>query len=237
MKLSYQSGDKPLWSQLYDILEGRILNGEYQAGEILPSEMSIMEEFDVSRITVRQAMNKLIQAKMITRKRGKGTIVLERDNHVATSFQSSFHGVEEKNSTNDRRVINVKYEKPPLDVAYFFDIPVEKKVLKLTRQIFINEQPVTHFETYLNPVVPLTDQHDFSGSLYKELEQAGFPVTEVKEKITASIINDKEKELFHIHKNEAIMHRIRMGKSHNTPVEYTYSQYIANGYELSIHLK
>ena len=30
MKLSFQSGQKPLWSQLYDILESRILNGEYK---------------------------------------------------------------------------------------------------------------------------------------------------------------------------------------------------------------
>ena len=54
MKLSFQSGQKPLWSQLYDILESRILNGEYKEGEVLPSEMSLMEEFGVSRVTVRQ---------------------------------------------------------------------------------------------------------------------------------------------------------------------------------------
>lgn len=49
MKLSFQSGQKPLWSQLYDILESRILNGDYQEGEVLPSEMALMEEFEVSR--------------------------------------------------------------------------------------------------------------------------------------------------------------------------------------------
>ena len=46
MKLSFQSGQKPLWSQLYDILESRILNGDYKEGEVLPSEMALMEEFD-----------------------------------------------------------------------------------------------------------------------------------------------------------------------------------------------
>ena len=55
MKLSYQVGQKPLWSQLYDILEMRILSGEYKEGDTLPSEVAIMQEFDVSRITVRQA--------------------------------------------------------------------------------------------------------------------------------------------------------------------------------------
>ena len=75
MKLSYQVGQKPLWSQLYDILEMRILSGEYKEGDTLPSEVAIMQEFDVSRITVRQAMDKLIQAQLISRQRGKGTVV------------------------------------------------------------------------------------------------------------------------------------------------------------------
>lgn len=237
MKLQFQSGEKPLWSQLYDILENRILNGDYKEGEVLPSEMALMEEFEVSRVTVRQAMDKLINAKLISRKRGKGTIVLKRENTVATSFLSSFNGVEEMNNANDRRVINVEFTAPPIDVAYFFGISNNRLVLRLTRQTFVEGKPVTHYETYLNPIVPVDEKTDFSGSMYKVLEQVGYPITRVKEKITASIMNSKEKELFHIHKTEAIMNRIRMGHSHEINVEYTYSKYVAKGYELEIDLK
>lgn len=237
MKLQFQSGEKPLWSQLYDILEGRILNGEYKEGEVLPSEMSLMDEFEVSRVTVRQAMDKLIVAGLISRKRGKGTIVLKKENTVATSFQSSFNGVEEKNNANDRRVLEVSYVTPPIDVAYFFDISVNKPVLKLVRQTYVDGNPVTNYETYINPMVPVDDQTDFTESLYDKLEMAGYPITSVKEKITASIMTAKQKELFCINKNEAIMNRIRMGSSNNFPVEYTYSQYVAKGYELVIDLK
>ena len=237
MKLSYQSGEKPLWSQLYDILESRILNGEYQEGEVLPSEMALMEEFEVSRVTVRQAMDKLINAKLISRKRGKGTIVLKRENTVATSFQSSFNGVEEKNNANDRRVISLEYTTPPIDVAYFFGVSVNQSVLKLTRQTYVDGKPVTHYESYINPIVSVDDQTDFSGSMYAKLEEAGFPITHVKEKLTASLMNSKEKEMFKLTKNGALMNRIRMGYSEETPIEYTYSKYVANGYELVIDLK
>ena len=74
-EIKLSSWTKPLWSQLYDILEMRILSGEYKEGDTLPSEVAIMQEFDVSRITVRQAMDKLIQAQLISRQRGKGTVV------------------------------------------------------------------------------------------------------------------------------------------------------------------
>lgn len=237
MRLSSESGQKPLWSQLYDVLESRILNGEYVEGEVLPSEMNFMDEFEVSRVTVRQAMDKLIVAKLISRKRGKGTIVLKRENTVVTSFQSSFNGIEEKNNANDRRVISVEYATPTIDVAYYFGISVNKPVLKLTRHTYVDGKPVTHYETYLNPIVPLDDQTDFSGSMYELLEQVGYPINGVKEKITASIMNTKEKELFGVGKNEALMNRIRMGRTDETPIEYTYSKYVAKGYELVINLQ
>lgn len=237
MKLQAQSGEKPLWSQLYDILENRIVKGVYKEGDVLPSEMSLMEEFGVSRVTVRQAMDKLIHSKLISRKRGKGTIVLKKENIVETLFQSSFNGVEEKNNINDRRVISFEYGTPPIDVAYFFDISADQPVLKLTRQTYIENKPVTHYESYLNPIVPIDDQKDMSGSMYDVLQKSGYPITRVKERLTASIMNAKEKEMFGIHKNEAIINRIRMGYSNDLPIEYTYSKYVATGYELIIDSK
>lgn len=237
MKLSSQSGEKPLWSQLYDILEVKILNGEYLEGDILPSELSLMDEFEVSRVTVRQAMDKLINAKLISRKRGKGTIVLARENTVETSFQSSFNGVTEKNNVNDRRVIAVEYVIPPIDVAYYFGVSSNKPILKLTRQTYIDGKPVTHYESYINPIIPVDNQTDFSGSMYQKLEEVGFPITHVKEMITASIMNSKEKELFNVSKAGALMNRTRMGSSDSKPVEYTYSKYVANGYELEIDIQ
>ena len=236
MKLQSQSGEKPLWSQLYDVLESRILNGVYKEGEVLPSEMSLMEEFGVSRVTVRQAMDKLIHSKLISRKRGKGTIVLKKESTMETLFQSSFNGVEEKNNINDRRVISFEYVIPPIDVAYFFGISANQPVLRLTRQTYIENKPVTHYESYLSPIVPI-DQKDMNGSMYDVLQKSGYPITRVKERLTASIMNAKEKEMFGIHKNEAIINRIRMGYSNDIAIEYTYSKYVATGYELVIDSK
>lgn len=237
MKLSYQSGQKPLWSQLYDILETRILSGEYREGELMPSEMALIEEFDVSRVTVRQAMDKLINSKLISRKRGKGTFVLKHENRVATSFQSSFHGVKEQNNTNDRRVIDITYVIPPIEVAYFFGISTETKVLKLIRKTYVDNVPMTYYESYLNPIVPLDDATDFSKSMYEKLDDVEYPITHVKERITASIMNVTEKKIFETTKNQAIMNRTRMGNSGEIPIEYTISKYIADGYELVIDLK
>lgn len=236
MKLKSNNGEKPLWSQLYDILEERILKGEYPVGSNLPTEVSLMEEFGVSRITVRQAMDKLIESEFITRKRGKGTIVLERKNKIETSFVSSFNGIHEKNNDTDRRVISIEYEAAPVEVAYHFGINKNEKVLKLTRGIYIDNQMVSIQETYLNPQLPINEKMDYTGSLYKMLEGWGYKITGVSEEISASIISSKEKKLFNISKNEAIMTRVRKAFSDGFPIEITYSRYLSKGYKLIIEL-
>ena len=48
MKLKVNNGEKPLWSQLYDILEERILNGFYSVGSNLPTEMNLIPSLAVS---------------------------------------------------------------------------------------------------------------------------------------------------------------------------------------------
>jgi DNA-binding GntR family transcriptional regulator len=236
MKLKVNNGEKPLWSQLYDILEERILNGFYSVGSNLPTEMNLMDEFGVSRITVRQAMDKLIAAGLIARKRGKGTVVLEKKDKVETSFISSFNGIHEKHNDTDRRILFLGYTLPPIEVAYYFDISQNRKLLKLKRGIYVDDQLVSIQETYLNPEMPLTDKMNFSGSLYQLLESHGYKITRVKENITAAMITAQEKKEFDITKNEVVMTRIRRGFSGNFSAEFTYSRYLAKGYELIIEL-
>lgn len=232
MKLNYESGQKPLWSQLYDILESKILDGTYHEGDILPGDMSLIETYGVSRVTVRQAMDKLMKAGLISRQRGKGTMVLKRKELMKTTFVSSFKGVEEKNQTQDRRVISVTHEIPPIDVVYFFGLNGHEYVTKLIRYTYIDHQVAVYYETYLNPIVVLDD--DFSTSLYQKLEQAGYRINRVQETITASLMDSKERKLFGKNKSEALMNRLRKGYCGDIAIEYTYSKYVAKDYQLNI---
>ena len=233
MKLVQENGKQPLWSQLFEILKDRIEKGSYAAGAMLPGEMEIAEEFGVSRITVRQAMEKLRAEDLIERRRGIGTIVKETHNKVKTRFSSSFHG-EEQHNRDDRRVIEQKYVRAPVDAAYFFGIPVNQPLLLLVRRSYIDGKPVTNYETYLSLNAMVDDQMDFSGSLYEILREKGFEINRVKEKISAHISTEQEKEIFQLTRNTAIISRIRMGYSDGRPVEYTNSQYVSDGYELTV---
>ena len=65
----------PLYYQLKEIFIEMLKSGEWQEGQEIPSERELMEEYDVSRSTVRQALNELALNGMILKKQGRGTFV------------------------------------------------------------------------------------------------------------------------------------------------------------------
>ncbi|MDC3416617.1 GntR family transcriptional regulator [Aquibacillus salsiterrae] len=66
---------KSLYEKVYDSLKQEITSGKYQRGERLPSEKEISENFQVSRITSKKALEKLVMEGYVYRQRGKGTFV------------------------------------------------------------------------------------------------------------------------------------------------------------------
>lgn len=68
-------GASPLYQQVARRLQKQIGQGLYQAGGRLPSEAALCQQFAVSRITVRAALDQLSDAGLLRRVRGKGTFV------------------------------------------------------------------------------------------------------------------------------------------------------------------
>lgn len=74
-----QMGDStgiPLYTQLHSLLLKRLEAGEWPVGSQMPTLDALMEEYGVSRVTVREAMARLEREGIISRSRGKGTHVL-----------------------------------------------------------------------------------------------------------------------------------------------------------------
>ncbi|MGE5615083.1 MAG: GntR family transcriptional regulator [Bacillota bacterium] len=65
----------PLYSQLKQIILDKIASGEYQQDSKIPSEQELCEQYDISRPTVRQAINELTNNGHLYKEKGKGTFV------------------------------------------------------------------------------------------------------------------------------------------------------------------
>lgn len=76
----------PLYYQVYNSLRERIEDGEFSPGSALPPERQLGTEYDVSRITIVKALDRLVSEGLIEKQQGRGTFVLEQ-NIVDTSQQ------------------------------------------------------------------------------------------------------------------------------------------------------
>src|SRR5690349_12928771 len=65
----------PRYVQLAELFRQRVAKGHWQGGSVLPSIEQLMREFDVSRVTVRQAIALLAEEGMLSPQRGRGTFV------------------------------------------------------------------------------------------------------------------------------------------------------------------
>lgn len=65
----------PRYVQLADLMRQRVAKGVWEPGAVLPSIDKLMAEFNVARITVRQAIQLLAQEGLLSPERGRGTFV------------------------------------------------------------------------------------------------------------------------------------------------------------------
>jgi GntR family transcriptional regulator len=70
----------PLYIQLERILREAILDGTLSQSEPLPTERELADRYNISRITVRKALNDLQREGLLTRRRGAGTFVAPAKN-------------------------------------------------------------------------------------------------------------------------------------------------------------
>ncbi|MDD5846001.1 MAG: GntR family transcriptional regulator [Lachnospiraceae bacterium] len=77
MKTALQSdGAGTLYEQVVNLIKDAILKGEFQKGDLLPSENELQQKTGVSRITIRRALNILSDTGVIETRKGKGSYVL-----------------------------------------------------------------------------------------------------------------------------------------------------------------
>lgn len=190
MKLDPNS-EKPLHIQAEEVLRKLIESEEYKNGKLLPNEVLLSEQLNISRNTLRQAINKLVFEGLLVRKKGHGTRAVKKGivggvkNWLSFSQEMKMLGIEIKNFE-----LHVSFKKPSEEICTFFEIDSDKgtKCMVLERVRGNKEYPFVSFISYFNPNIPLTGDEDFTQPLYGMLENKyNIIVKTSKEEVTARL--------------------------------------------------
>jgi DNA-binding GntR family transcriptional regulator len=71
----------PLYARIEQRLRDGIAEGRYAVGTLLPTEAELCQALKVSRHTVREALRRLVDAGLVERRQGAGSIVIAREPH------------------------------------------------------------------------------------------------------------------------------------------------------------
>ena len=140
----------PLYYQLREQIRENILSGKWSYGKELPPELQLCETLGLSRATVKQAMDGLVQEGLIERKKGKGTFVIYRNEGTNIFAQPSFTRQLAGTGLEIYSRILLATEGPlERDISGYFDNSEQESFCKLRRVRYVNNRPVAIEENYI----------------------------------------------------------------------------------------
>jgi DNA-binding GntR family transcriptional regulator len=168
----------PVYHQLADWFRENIANQEWSANFKLDSEIELAEKLDLSRGTVRKAMEELISEGLLIRSHGRGTFVAATES-IGQSLASDLIGTSEelikKGIDYETEVLNQKIVVPQNRISSLLSLPPEKRILFLERVRKIQNQPFIYIHNYVNYQYCIgIEKIDFSKIRLFEALESGF---------------------------------------------------------------
>lgn len=230
-------GNSPIYIQLAGRLRLHIIEGKIDAGQALPSERDLCEIMGASRVTVRKAIELLIDEGLLSRRQGSGTYVTPRI-QAPGSFLSSFsEDAEARGEATDTiwmmKVVAVASE----EEALLLELPHGAEVARLSRVRMAGGEPLA-IENAVVPAEMLPDISKMESSLYQALDKRGNRPVTGQQKIRAALAGPTEARLLSISEKTEILRIERLTRrADGRPVELTRSAYRGERYEFISELR
>lgn len=234
----------PMYFQIKQEIIKAIKNELYQTGDQLPTELEFCRELDISRPTIRQAFQELINEGYITRQKAKGTFVSKPkvDGFFfkkLASYNEEMHQLGLAPSTN---VLFNEIEAANEEVAKHLQIKKDAPVFHLIRLRFADNEPMVYVNTYV-PYEKFKniDKEDFSNmqtSLYELMKNKyQMPIAYVDRTIEASIATSDISSLLQINEGQPIYTVTTLAyNSNDEPTEYSIAKYRGDRNKFTIRL-
>lgn len=235
MPLQREAPD-PLYIQVKEALLEEISSGRYHPHDRLPSERELSQEFDVSRMTVRQALLDLARDGAIYARVGKGTFVatpkIDQQLRTLTSFSQD---VRSRGGKPTSQVLEARATAASSEVAAALRLDTGAPVLMLSRLRLADGMPLA-IETTNLPLTLCPDllQHDFAvESLYQVLRSDyDIEPAQAEQVIEAALASPREAELLELTPPAAVLRMQRLTRdSAGLPIEYVHSTYRSDRYK------
>ena len=227
----------PLYHQLYEILRDSIVRGEWKPGDMIPPEPELIRHYGVSRTTVRQVLDILVNDGLIYRQQGRGTFVAHPTVEQALVRIISFtEDMRQRGFVPGTRVLSSGLLPAPAEIASELGVEPGEELARLERLRLADGEPMSIEESYLvHRYCPGVLAGDYGSNPLREALERGYGIRWVRAKqvIRAILAPAAMAQLLALPATSALLCIERVSYSqHNVPVEFLRIFYRGDRYAL-----
>lgn len=231
----------PIYYQLESFIKKQIEAGYILPGENIPSEREYAESYGISRMTVRQAINSLVNEGLLYRKKGSGTFVSEKKIEQPLQGLTSFtEDMKKRGLTPTSKLIHFEVIPANIFIANELKISEYAPVYEIKRIRLADGEPMALETNYLsvNLVKGLTEE-EVKASIYSYVEERlGLRITHAEQLIESVKASEEHEKLLFIEKDHPMLYIQRNTFLHDgTPLELVKSVYRGDRYKFQIKME
>jgi GntR family transcriptional regulator len=231
----------PRYLRVYTSLRNQIENLEYKVGELLPPEPELERLFDVSRTTVRKAVELLANQGFVHIQQGKGTSILDYKATQRLQYVTSFsETLREQGFEVEHKVLSVQRKSASSRTALMLKITEGAELVQIERVAYANRKPIAIMLNHLIPEIVngIEERAGKIGSLYHFLEnEYNIFIDAATDYITAKVAEEREAELLEVETGEPLLIVRRISYRNSRAIESATLKILATKYEYAVHTK
>lgn len=230
------TGPRPKHVQLRDLIAQFASDGP--PDRAIPSERELMATYDVSRATVRKAIDSLVAEGVLRRTHGKGTFVarprLQSRLHLASFTQD----MRRRGWTPSSLVLSIGLEEPSAEAIDLLQLAPEERAWHIERVRLADGHPIALEEGwYSATVAPDLDTKDLTGSLYTILsEDYGVLIDSAEQTLWGEVTTAANAHTLAAAVNTPLLVFRRVSSAAGIPVEFVVSRYRGDRYQVHMEL-
>jgi len=144
----------PYYQQLYTILRGKISRGEWKPGDLIPTENELIEIYQVSRSTVRQVLDMLVNEGLVYRERGRGSFIAHPTvEQTMTRIVSFTEDMRQRGFEPGTRVLSARLVPASKEIGERLQVPIGETLACLERLRLADSEPMSIEESYWLTVI------------------------------------------------------------------------------------
>lgn len=243
MKSIDPSQPVPLYHQLFLCLREAIFRGDFAPDSLLPSEADLEKQFEVSRITVRRAIDELSDRGLVRREKGRGTRVLQGKvpfSGIVDSVERMVDNYLMMGLQTEAQLLEFEYVPAPQDVAAALGLKQGDTVQHAVRVRKLSGTPFSHLKSYVPEAVGRRyEREDLSSlPLLMLLERTGISVTRANQVISAVTATPELGRALRVSPGSPLLRVERVIYAQNDrPVEYIMASYHPSLYKYKMSLE